>query len=72
MRSAESINSKIGRVMASYKEANEKMNQSGGGLNGIKYTTFHAIKFRGEKFQLTLQKKNNISLNSHSLGFSCF
>ena len=40
MRSADSIKTKIARVMASYKEANEKLNGSGRGLEGIDYTNF--------------------------------
>ena len=40
MRSAESIKTKIVRVMASYKETNERLLSTGGGLKGLAYTTF--------------------------------
>lgn len=39
-RSSESIRSKIIRVMQSYKEASERMNMTGNGLEGIQYTSF--------------------------------
>ena len=40
MRSADSIKTKIARIMASYKEANERLNATGSGLEGIEYTNF--------------------------------
>ena len=43
MRSAESIKTKIARVMASYKEANERLMNTGSGLNGLAYTTFQEL-----------------------------
>ena len=40
MRSAESIKTKIARVMASYKEANERLNSTGSRLKGLAHTNF--------------------------------
>ena len=39
-RTAESIKNKITRIMASYKDANEKMNNTGAGLDGFEFTSF--------------------------------
>lgn len=39
-RSLESIRTKIIRVMASYKETYEKLNNTGNGLTGLEHTTF--------------------------------
>ena len=39
-RSSETVKNKIGRVMGQYKEANERMNNTGDGLEGIEYANF--------------------------------
>jgi hypothetical protein len=39
-RSTESIKNKITRIMSQYKEANERMNNTGDGLEGIEYSNF--------------------------------
>ena len=43
MRSADSIKTKIARVMASYKEANERLLNTGSGIQGLAYTTFQEL-----------------------------